>query len=237
MVPGSGIWYRNRSPQGVWQADATRIDTNGNVTAVNAVGLPDGTLHSVTLLPSYGIYDHILGTGGTWDTAQRYDTNGNVTEISATAGSDGIVHLDDTITGQFIDHRTRSTTGAWDVNATVIPTPAHPTDLVTANATHLMASEHLAAGARPSNGQKTARRWWSVPLIVVKSPPASRVAVAALTLRTRTPTTPLPCGAHGLRAPAAVTAASFRRGSAPSVQAPCVPLRVVRQALSKWPPM
>jgi hypothetical protein len=130
LLPGYGVYDRSLSTAGVWSG-ATRFDTNGNVSAVAAVGLPDGTLHSLTLLPSYGIYDHILSTAGTWDTAQRYDTNGSITEISAAAGPDGVLHLDDTITGHFIYHRTRSTAGVWDTNAAVIPTPAHPTDLVT----------------------------------------------------------------------------------------------------------
>ncbi|MEV4760175.1 peptidase S1, partial [Micromonospora sp. NPDC049559] len=85
-------WDRTRTTTGTW-TDSTNIDDNGFVIAVSAAGLPDGTLHVLTLDPGTGLWDRTRAAGGAWGGAANVDRNGSIFAADAAALPDGTLHV------------------------------------------------------------------------------------------------------------------------------------------------
>jgi hypothetical protein len=127
------VWDRTRSATGGWQAHASEIDDNDAITAVASAGLPDGTLHTFTVVPGSGVWERVRSASGTWAaTATHLDDNGSITALSAAALPDGTLHLDVVVKGSGVWDRTRSASGTWAAAATQIDDNAAITRLASA---------------------------------------------------------------------------------------------------------
>jgi hypothetical protein len=116
LVPGSGVWNRTMKG-GVWSS-SSRIDPNGDITAISAAA-PKGELHVQTVLPDAGVYDRYL-RGTTWSQAGRIDFNGDVVSVSAAALPTGELHVHTIVPGAGVWDRVRSIAGTWSQTATRI---------------------------------------------------------------------------------------------------------------------
>ncbi|WP_344324687.1 NlpC/P60 family protein, partial [Streptomyces macrosporus] len=110
-VPSGTVWDRSRSASGTWQSHAVQIDDNGDINAVSAAALPDGTLHVQTLVNG-DVWDRTRRADGSWTSATKIDDNGDIDAISAAALPDGTLHVQTLVNGDVWD-RTRSASGAW----------------------------------------------------------------------------------------------------------------------------
>ncbi|MGW4303591.1 glycoside hydrolase domain-containing protein [Streptomyces sp. NPDC004646] len=113
-VPHGTVWDRTRGSSGTWAGSANEVDDNDAITAVASAALPDGTLHTFTVVPGSGVWERVRSASGDWATsAVKMDDNDNITAVTAAALKDGTLHVDVVVKNSGVWDRTRTTDGTW----------------------------------------------------------------------------------------------------------------------------
>jgi hypothetical protein len=100
-----------RSSGGSWGSN-TQIGTNSAVTGVADAEMPDGSMHTLTLVPGSGVYDKTY-SGGSWSATTQISTTGSISAIAAVALPNGVLHVETLVPGGGVYDKALSTSGTW----------------------------------------------------------------------------------------------------------------------------